>query len=270
MELDLNFKPDHWLSSLAKQDPKERRDALEKAFLEAGLKPEIQEIDSDPKHRAAKNYLIRASNPGPCPLLCAHYDAYPDSVGANDNAAAVSILIALSSNLIEGDINCEFAFLDGEEREHSGAKLFEELIDRKYSVIVNLDICGYGDTIAVYARGRKRNMGALRFCDKKRLLSHNAQLVKFLPEGDDICFSSRIQPVISISVVPKWDIKYLDVMASLGTGFVGRPPEFQMIFDEMDVRSTMHGGYRDEIKWVDPKAMQQVYDYLYDCLVNPL
>ena len=44
--------------------------------------------------------------------------------------------------------------------------------------MVNLDMCGYGDTIAVYARGSENRAGARTFCAKERLDAHHGELVK--------------------------------------------------------------------------------------------
>ena len=69
--------------------------------------------------------------------------------------------------------------------------------------------------------------------------------------------------------MPRWDTKYLDAMAAQGSGLLGRTPEFKMMLGQMEVISTMHGGFRDAVKWVQPEAMQQVYDYLLDALTAP-
>lgn len=69
--------------------------------------------------------------------------------------------------------------------------------------------------------------------------------------------------------MPRWDTKYLDAMAAQGSGLLGRTPEFKMMVGQMEVASTMHGGFRDAVKWVQPEAMQQVYDYLLDALSAP-
>lgn len=90
-----------------------------------------------------------------------------------------------------------------------------------------------------------------------------------MPEGDNVCFTTRRQPVVSIAVMPRWDTKYLTAMAAQGHGLLGRSPEFKMMLGEMEVASTMHGGFRDAIKWVQPEAMQMLYDYLLDAMTTP-
>lgn len=260
---------DEHLTELAQGDPAARRAALERLLTAEGLAFTVQECEADEKRKAARNYLLPAGSDTPCPLLCAHYDAHPGSVGANDNAAALCILIALARELRRRGVPAAFALLDGEECGHSGAKLYEAERTAEHSLVVNLDMCGYGDTLAVYARGSEKKPAARPFCDKKRLEAHRGRLVKYLPEGDDVCFSTRRQPVLSVAVMPRWDTKYLDAMAAQGSGLLGRTPEFKMMLGQMEVASTMHGGFRDAVKWVQPEAMQQVYDYLLDALCAP-
>lgn len=110
------------LAELAQADPQARRTALESALAAEGLIPEIQECEADERRKAARNYLLyTADKDAKGPLFCAHYDAHPGSTGANDNAAAVCILIALAKELQQRKIPATIAFFDGEESGHSGA-----------------------------------------------------------------------------------------------------------------------------------------------------
>lgn len=257
---------DQYLSTLAVADRDARRAALEDALTREGFVPALQEEEETEQNpRPARNYLIFPEDSDPFPLFCAHYDCYPGGVGANDNAAAVCVLISLAKALQEKQVRAGFAFFDGEEDGYRGAKLFKSLRGGLVlSAVINLDICGYGDTIAVRSKGNPKKDGARAFCDTKRLEAHSGKLVKFLPESDDICFTARQQPVLSVAVMPKWDLKYLNALATYNNSFLGKPPEFNMILGQLEVVTTMHGAFRDGLKWVQPEAMQQVYDYLLD------
>ena len=206
---------DEHLAELAQTDLLARRAALEALLTGEGLDFTVQECAADEKRKAARNYLLLPPGDGPCPLLCAHYDAHPGSVGANDNAAALCILVALAKTLRGRGVQAAFAFLDGEESGHSGAKLLESQRDWEASVVVNLDMCGYGDTLTVYARGSQKKPAARPFCDKARLESHHGKLVKYLPESDDVCFSTRRQPVLSVAVMPTlaWGISVISTVS---------------------------------------------------------
>lgn len=149
------------LAELAQTDPQARRTALENALAAEGLTPEIQECEADERRKAARNYLLyTADKDSQGPLFSPITTHTPGSTGANDNAAAVCILIALAKELQQRKIPATIAFFDGEESGHSGAKLFEDGRKREVSCVVNLDMCGYGDTIAVYARGSENRAGA--------------------------------------------------------------------------------------------------------------
>lgn len=255
------------LAELAQPDPSARRAALEAVLAAEGLPYEIQRGEPSEKVPVPPvNYCLWPVGSEPCPLLCAHYDAYPGSPGANDNAAALCILIALAKELERREVRAAFAFLDGEERGHTGAKLFESARAQECSILLNLDVCGYGDTIAVYVKGGQRKPAAAPFLNKKRLAAHSARTVRYIPEGDEKYFPSRRQPVLSLSVMPRWDLKYLDAIAAHGGGLLGRPPEARMMLADMEVASTMHGGCKDKADWVQPEAMEQMYNYLLDAL----
>ena len=263
------MNPYRHLSRLALSNPDERKAALLAVLADNNMTPQIQEQAADESHKAVCNYLLNDDSGALCPLFCAHYDAHPGSQGANDNAAALCILIDLAVELRERGIPADFAFLDGEESGHTGAKYLQQHRPGRNSVVVNLEMCGYGDTITVYARGSEKKPGASSFCNKQLLAAHDGQLVPCLPEGDDVCFSTRQQPVLSVAIMPKWDIQYLKAMAAQGSGLLGRTPEFHIMIGQMEVASTMHGGFRDQIKWVQPEAMQKVYDYLLEGACAP-
>lgn len=263
---------DKHLIALAQSGLQTRRNALEMVLQQEGLPYTCQteEPSSQRASRQIQNYLLfSGTNGSVCPLFCAHYDAHGSSSGANDNAAALCILIELAKTFRAKRIPAAFCFLDAEEEKHLGARLFENRQEQEFSVIINLDMCGYGDTIALYAKGGAHKPAAAVFFDKNRMKIHNVRQVRYIPEGDECCFQSRRQPVLSMAVMPAWDINYLDAIAFHGSGMLGRPPEIEMMLGEMEVSSTMHGGWRDKVEWVQPDAMKQVYDFLLDAVCAP-
>mgnify|MGYP006956595891 CR=1 FL=1 len=109
----------------------------------------------------------------------------------------------------------------------------------------------------------ERDMKKSRLCApsvrKSFLNPTEGQLLKYLPKSDDSSFRGLHLPVLSLAAVPLWDIQYLKALASYGEGLLGRPPEFEMILGQMEVISTMHGGYRDTPEWVSSDTMNQIY-----------
>ncbi|MBR0069210.1 MAG: M28 family peptidase, partial [Synergistaceae bacterium] len=160
------------------------------------------------------------------------------------------------------NIHADFVLTDGEEDKHSGAEFFSRTHDlRKYHGIINLDLCGYGDVIVLNGNVRK-------FTSRSIIKRHNAELVKYLPESDDIIFRKSHVPTISVSIVPKWDVQYLRALAAFGDGLLGRPPEFYMILSDMEVTQTIHNNAKDSPEYVDELAMMKVYDYLLDAMTS--
>lgn len=259
------------LERLSQKDPDSRQTALSEILLEEGLNFTLQEEDASMGNpRGIRNYLVSPWNSGPSFLFCAHYDAVPGSSGANDNAAALCILIDLAKKLKEEDFPARFAFFDGEETGNAGSRLYATSMDRScLTGIINLDVCGYGDTLAICGKGHEKKTVMQPFCRKELLEKYHGQVLKYLPPSDDVSFRGLHIPVLSLSMVPRWDIQYLKTLATYGEGILGIPPEFHMIMEQMEVSSTMHGGCRDTPEWVDPETMKQMYLYLLEAVHLP-
>lgn len=259
------------LETLALKDPDQRRQALAQVLEAEQLSYTLQEKKPDFKNpRGTVNYILTPWQDVPSLLFCAHYDAVPGSFGANDNGAALCILIDLAKELKEKGIPARFAFFDGEETGNAGSKLYVSLADKQtITGVVNLDVCGFGDTLAICGKGNENKPSLRPFCDKNLLDKYNGQVLKYLPKSDEASFAGSRIPAISICMIPRWDIQYLKAMATYGDGFLGRPPEFDMMMEQMEISTTMHGGYRDNPQSVEPEAMTQVYGYLMEAVVMP-
>lgn len=259
------------LETLAQKDPDLRRQALAGVLKAEGLSYTLQENEPDYKNpRGTVNYILTPWSAAPSLLFCAHYDAVPGSFGANDNGAALCILIELAKELIKKGIPARFAFFDGEETGNAGSRLYLSLLDKQeLTGVVNLDVCGFGDTIAICGKGNESKAPLRPFCDKALLEKHNGQVLKYLPRSDEASFAGSRIPALNICVIPRWDIQYMKAMASYGDGFLGRPPEFDMMMEQMEITTTMHGGYRDNPQSVEPEAMMQLYDYLLEAATAP-
>lgn len=259
------------LETLAQKDPDERRLALAGVLEKERLSYTLQQEEPTPRNaRGTVNYLLTVGQETPGFLFCAHYDGVPGSFGANDNAAAVCILIELARTLKETGLSARFAFFDGEENGNSGSRLYVSQLDRSLLTgVINLDVCGYGDTLVVYGKGHEKKPVMKPFCHKPLLDKYNGTLVKYLPPSDDISFSRNKIPVLSMAMVPRWDVQYLKTLATFGEGLLGRPPEFDMILGQMEVITTMHGGYRDTPEWIEPETMERMYSYLLEALTIP-
>lgn len=242
------------LESLSLRELSQRREALSSILSSEQINFKREE------HNGIVNFIFSSEVDDSNFLFSAHYDNYRGSYGANDNIASVCILIDLYHALKARNIHADFVLTDGEEDKHSGAEFFARTHDlRNYHGIINLDLCGYGDVIVINGKVRK-------FTARNLLKRHNAELVKYLPESDDVIFRKSHVPTISISIVPKWDVQYLRALAAFGEGLLGRPPEFYMILSDMEVAQTIHNNAKDSPEYVDEPAMMKVYDYLLDAM----
>ena len=264
------------LETLAQKDPDLRRQALADVLDAEGLSYCLQEDGPNFKNpRGTVNYILDPWQDAPSLLFCAHYDAVPGSFGANDNAAALCILIDLAKDLKEKGHPARFAFFDGEETGCSGSRLYVSCLDSQdhrrqdLTGVVNLDVCGFGDTIAICGKGNENKPVFRPFCQKLLLDRYNAQVLKYLPKSDEASFAGSRIPALSLCAIPRWDIQYLKAMATYGDGFLGRPPEFDMMMGQMEVSTTMHGGYRDHPDYVESEAMSQINGHLSEAVAAP-
>jgi hypothetical protein len=87
-------------------------------------------------------------------LLIAHHDAVPGSPGANDNAAAVGILLTLLERLVASrpaTLRVRLLFTAAEERGYLGAREYVRGATlTELAGVLSLELCGIGDSIAVW------------------------------------------------------------------------------------------------------------------------
>ena len=87
-------------------------------------------------------------------LLAAHHDAVPGSPGANDNAAAVGILLALRERLEANPprrLTVRLGFFGGEERGMLGSRVYARAAALEDLVgVVSLELCGVGDSLVLW------------------------------------------------------------------------------------------------------------------------
>lgn len=87
-------------------------------------------------------------------LLVAHHDAVPGSPGANDNAAAVAILLRLLERLpaiVPPRLRVRLLFTAAEELGYLGARAYaREVPLAGMAGVLSLELCGIGDSLAVW------------------------------------------------------------------------------------------------------------------------
>jgi aminopeptidase YwaD len=92
-------------------------------------------------------------------VLAAHHDAVPGSPGANDNAAAVAILLHLigrAAPLVPPALRVRFLFPACEELGYLGARAYVKDVSTAGVIgMLSLELCGIGDSLAVWDAGEE-------------------------------------------------------------------------------------------------------------------
>jgi Zn-dependent M28 family amino/carboxypeptidase len=85
-------------------------------------------------------------------VLIAHHDAVPGSPGANDNAAAVGILLHLLPRLtVPPSLRVRLLFTAAEELGYLGARAYvREIPLDGIAGVLSLELCGIGDSLAIW------------------------------------------------------------------------------------------------------------------------
>jgi aminopeptidase YwaD len=145
-------------------------------------------------------------------VLCAHHDAVPGSPGANDNAAAVGILMSLLGRLepaIPPGLGVRLLFTACEELEYLGAR--EYVRDRGVAGIagvLSLELCGVGDSLVVWDAAeetpfRETVRGALESLGLRA--DDGYHVVGRIPRfgSDHRAFAAAGVPAYGLTVVPR-------------------------------------------------------------------
>ena len=101
-----------------------------------------------------ENFIVDVGSGDRVVVLIAHHDAVPGSPGANDNAAAVGILLHLLGRLVRtppAGIKVRFLFPAAEELGYLGARAYVGATSLAGIVgVLSLELCGRGDTLVVW------------------------------------------------------------------------------------------------------------------------
>lgn len=273
-------------AQLAQPETAARREAVLHFLSRAGISHEVRTghakpdpggfslfTQSVPKTEVeVQNIIVRPlNNDGPKLVIGAHYDAFPGSPGANDNASGMAVLLALAQELSRSgcDKAVELVFFDAEESGRAGSIAYlAECASDQVAGMVNLDVCGYGDTLCV--RCMKKTPLLRNFTDKARLRRFDGEEVCYLPDSDDKTFTKGHIPALSVAMLPRWDSAILPALKDYANGFLGIPPELREQVASMEIMSTLHGGPRDNPGYLSEAAMRRVLDFMLDALNAPL
>jgi aminopeptidase YwaD len=196
-------------------------------------------------------------------VLIGHHDAVPGSPGANDNAAAVAILLHLLPRLeatVPRGLRVRLLFTAAEELGYLGARAYVRDVPPAAVVgALSLELCGIGDTLALWDAPEvgtgpflDRVTGALDGLGWRRQADYH--LVGRIPVfgSDHRAFAACGIPAYGLTVVPAAQAEAL-------RAFVFRP--WRSVFRQLVHRPAPFDTYHtpmDRVSTLDPAALARV------------
>ena len=130
----------------------ERESAVARYLRARGVPFTLHPFSSD--EGSGENFAVDLGAGERVLLLAAHHDAVPGSPGANDNAAAVGLLLSLIERLAAASptkLRVRCVFTAAEERGYLGARNYVGDVDvGELAGMLSLELCGIGDSVVVW------------------------------------------------------------------------------------------------------------------------
>lgn len=196
-------------------------------------------------------------------VVGAHYDSAPGSSGANDNGAAVCVLVTLVQQLRAKPprFPLDVVFFDREEGALAGSRAYVEQVGTQaIAGMINLDVCGVGDTILVGpAEQLEGTVLAAPVTAVSQSEQHPVIMMPQLPTGDEHSFLEAGIPAVTVATLPHAEVvPFQEAMAAMRRG---EQPEMMP-----PILETMHKGPRDSIDVIEPRAMALVLEWISDVI----
>ena len=253
---------------LAVSDQSLRRKVLKEILTESGLSHRVQHA-REGTHEI-ENIVLSFGEAGKRLVFGAHYDSVTSSTGANDNASGVCILIELAKHLRQHHVSgIEIVFFDREEAEDHGSSAYIRLTGKEnLAAMVNLDMCGFGDRIAMISKFRRNDPLFRGLMDDGLLKKHRIICLDRVPflVSDDVRFDEAGIPNIALETIADEEEPLLQEIARCAV--CGQPlsDELRKKMRSTVSASTFHNGPNDSIHSVHEECMMMVLDYLLDGL----
>ena len=145
-------------------------------------------------------------------VLCAHHDAVPGSPGANDNAAAVGILLHLIPHLaarVPPGLRVRLLFTACEERDFLGAREYVRARGvAGIAGVLSLELCGIGDSLVVWDAGEESALTRVvrgAFDSLGLVNDEGYHVVGRIPRfgSDHRAFAAAGVPAYGLTVIPR-------------------------------------------------------------------
>ena len=208
-----------------------------------------------------ENFIVDVGSGNPVVVFIAHHDAVPGSPGANDNAAAVGILLHLIGRFVRtppSGVKVRFLFPAAEEVGYLGTRAYVNVTSLAGIVgVLSLELCGRGDTLVVWDGAGDtdflRRVGtAFEHLGRRREESYH--IVGRIPVfgSDHRAFSAAGVPAYGLTTVPAREAEGLrrfvlsghaGVLRNLGQ----RPVPFDTYHSSRDTFATLEAGACDAV-----------------------
>jgi aminopeptidase YwaD len=229
-------------------------------YLEARQVPLVRHRFSTPAGRG-ENLSVDLGTGDGVLVLIAHHDAVPGSPGANDNAAAVAILLTVLERMvarIPPRLRVRLLFTAAEERDYLGARMYVKEMPLSGIIgVLSLELCGIGDALAVWDAPRETRFSqqiarALEATGRVRDESWHQVGQIALFGSDHRAFAAAGLPAYGLTMVPSSEVGalrqfILNPAGPSAAALVGPPRPFD----------TYHTS-RDTIDTLEPAALDAV------------
>ncbi|MGD0590824.1 MAG: M28 family peptidase [Bacteroidota bacterium] len=203
-----------------------------------------------------ENIIVQAGRGKMRIVVGAHYDAFGDSPGANDNGSGVAVLLSLIKQLQDTVWNytVNFCFFDQEETGLLGSDYYitQFVIPQRHFAMINLDIEGTGEEVYVGPVGSnsQKIMRYVHEAEQKTGFPF-VESAEF-PASDQVSFEKSNLQDIAISIVPKGDGERLSKYVRNGHKVDS--------LDTPKVLGVMHT-FEDRSRLVSPASLKMSYEF---------
>jgi aminopeptidase YwaD len=208
-----------------------------------------------------ENFIVDVGSGERVVVLIAHHDAVPGSPGANDNAAAVGILLHLLGRLVRtppSTVKVRFLFPAAEELGYLGARTYVNVTSLAGIVgVLSLELCGRGDTLVVWDGAGEtdflRRLGTA-FEQVGRRREESYYIVGRIPVfgSDHRAFSAAGVPAYGLTTVPAREAEglrrfVLSGHAGVLRNLAQRPVPFDTYHSSRDTFATLEADACDAV-----------------------